>query len=243
MRFVGAAGEQALREVLPFLDLVSTHLTGEPQTVLDFGAGWGRIARFFDGPQMLLADVDKEALDLCARLGVKGKPLLLTPNGPLPLRQRSVDFVYAYSVFSHLSEANARHWLGEISRVLRPGGVFAFTTQSERFINLVAGCAKVENPTQIQQQIGRYLRDPDQARETFRRGEHVFSGTGGGGVLEGDFYGWAAVPPKWVEANATSFEILRYVDDPRVLEQAVFVLRKRELPSVVNKLRRMLHLR
>lgn len=55
---------------------------------------------------------------------------LNTMQPPLPLQDNTVDFVYAVSVFTHLSEPLTRAWLGEIMRILKPGGVFWFSAHS-----------------------------------------------------------------------------------------------------------------
>lgn len=49
---------------------------------------------------------------------------------PLSIPDSTVDFVYAVSVFTHLSEALTQSWLGEIMRILKPGGVFWFSAHS-----------------------------------------------------------------------------------------------------------------
>lgn len=51
-------------------------------------------------------------------------------NPPLPIPDSSVDFVYAVSVFTHLSESLTRVWLKEIIRILKPRGVFWFSAHS-----------------------------------------------------------------------------------------------------------------
>jgi len=51
-------------------------------------------------------------------------------NPPLPIPDNTVDFVYAVSVFTHLSEGLTQVWLKEIMRILKPGGVFWFSAHS-----------------------------------------------------------------------------------------------------------------
>ena len=41
---------------------------------------------------------------------------------PLRFADGSFDIVYAYSVFSHLSERVQLRWVEEFARILRPGG-------------------------------------------------------------------------------------------------------------------------
>jgi SAM-dependent methyltransferase len=51
---------------------------------------------------------------------------------PLPFHDRSFGLLYAYSVFSHMRSAEVSHYLGEATRVLRPGGAVAATAFLER---------------------------------------------------------------------------------------------------------------
>jgi SAM-dependent methyltransferase len=44
------------------------------------------------------------------------------------------DLVYAISVFTHLTERDQISWMGELSRVLRPGGYLLITTHGESLI-------------------------------------------------------------------------------------------------------------
>lgn len=55
----------------------------------------------------------------------------LTP--PLPISDGEVDFAYAISVFTHLSEESHHKWLSELLRVLRPGGVLLITTHGDYY--------------------------------------------------------------------------------------------------------------
>src|SRR5207302_4096718 len=41
---------------------------------------------------------------------------------PLPTEANPIDMVVCGSLFTHLFETDARHYLGEIARVLKPGG-------------------------------------------------------------------------------------------------------------------------
>jgi cyclopropane fatty-acyl-phospholipid synthase-like methyltransferase len=61
---------------------------------------------------------------------------------PLELSKKSVDFVYAISVFTHLSEEACKLWVGEMYRLIRPGGIFLFTTAGDYFNDL--GSTRIE---------------------------------------------------------------------------------------------------
>ena len=233
-RFVGRSGPAAIEEVIPFFEAIVDRASPDADTaILDFGAGWGRIARLFQvittHERLYLADVDPEALEWCRQCGVAGVPLLLEPNGVLPLSENSLDVVYSYSVFSHLAEHAARHWFAEIGRTLKPGGLFVFTTGSLRFLELVRACHEKPNPNQFEAMIGRYMgSDPYLAIRRYQHGLHTYSDTGGGGMLSGEFYGWAAIPPKWFDAEVGHlFELEAHVDDRSMSEQAVYITRRR----------------
>ena len=50
---------------------------------------------------------------------------------PLPFEDNTFDFVYAISVFTHLTEESCIEWIGEISRVLKDSGKIFFTTNCD----------------------------------------------------------------------------------------------------------------
>src|SRR4030095_4335904 len=57
-------------------------------------------------------------------------------NPPLPYADGSFDFIYALSVFTHLSFDLQFAWAMELHRVIRPGGVIFFTTHGELHLPL-----------------------------------------------------------------------------------------------------------
>jgi SAM-dependent methyltransferase len=119
------------------------------KAVLDFGCGCGRLARQFiqqDPRPRRYVGVDLHAgmIAWCERnlapaapgfafvhhdVRYSGfnpgedKPRVL----PLPAEDGSMSLVVAVSVFTHILEDDAEHYLQEIARVLRPGGVFTGT--------------------------------------------------------------------------------------------------------------------
>jgi SAM-dependent methyltransferase len=55
---------------------------------------------------------------------------------PLPYADSSFGLVYAFSVFTHLSEDLQHAWIGESRRVLEPGGHLLLSTLGERYASL-----------------------------------------------------------------------------------------------------------
>ena len=112
--------------------------------VLDVGCGCGRIARFLlavPGLRYVGFDIMRPSIEWCRR---HLEPLAegrfafhhvdafsrhYNPGGRLapgdlrfPCEEGSVDLAFGASLFTHLLEPDARHYLAETSRVLRAGG-------------------------------------------------------------------------------------------------------------------------
>jgi SAM-dependent methyltransferase len=101
-------------------------------SVLDFGCGCGRVlshlAELAPAARLTGVDVDAEAIAWARRelagidFGVSGR------RPPLPFADGDFELVYSISVFSHLSVADQDAWLGELARVLAPGGLALLST-------------------------------------------------------------------------------------------------------------------
>jgi len=126
--------EQGRRHAEMFARLAARHGRdpGAGASVLDFGCGCGRIARWL-APEVIAGGGAFHGSDLNPRLVAwcaKNLPGRYTRNRlapPLPLADGGFDLVYAHSVLTHLREPMAVRWLAEVARVLRPGGVALMT--------------------------------------------------------------------------------------------------------------------
>jgi SAM-dependent methyltransferase len=111
--------------------------------VLDFGCGSARIIRYFlaeeDGKQFTGIDINQELIEWC-ETHINGVNWKLTPtHPPTPLADKSFDFIYGISVFTHLDRELQAVWLKELDRLIRPGGLILLTvngTTYTRHINL-----------------------------------------------------------------------------------------------------------
>ena len=196
--------------------------------VVDFGAGWGRVARLFattlNPDRLILADVAQRAIELCIEHGVPGRPMKLDAKAPvIPLASGSVNYVYAYSVFTHLSETAATVWLDEFHRILKPGHRALFTIFGNRFLDLVVACSEKTEASEVERMIGGYLGPaPRRMRDIYQAGQLAFFGMQAGIDLPDEFYGWAAMPIPWLEKKfAGKFAIAQVIDDPARFEQVV----------------------
>lgn len=105
--------------------------------VLDFGCGVGRIMRHWKGvrgPRFHGCDYNPRLVDWCRKNLKFADFRTNTLAGPLPYDPGSFDLVYAFSVFTHLTEPLQRYWMGEMRRVLRPGGLLYLTVHGEHYL-------------------------------------------------------------------------------------------------------------
>lgn len=100
---------------------------GEGRRLLDIGCSWGRwsVAAARKGYRPVGLDPSLGAVlaakRMCVRLGVAAD-FVVGDARFLPFRRGVFDNVFSYSVVQHFSKADARQTLGEVARVLRPGG-------------------------------------------------------------------------------------------------------------------------
>lgn len=125
--------EIGVRAANDIWNALEPHVTTAALDILDFGCGCGRvaapmIARVGSLGRLHGADVDAPTVAWCQR-HLDGEWRVIRDNR-LPFDDRSLDIAYSVSVFTHLSEADQFHWLAEVHRTLRPGGLFAATTLS-----------------------------------------------------------------------------------------------------------------
>jgi SAM-dependent methyltransferase len=133
--FLGSGRAQAgyLRDLLA----EAGHPLSGMDAILDFGCGCGRIARWFSdlvGPRVDGCDYNGELVEWCnANLGGFFRARRTGLEPPLPYAGESYDFLYAFSVFTHLSVPLAGEWMAEMHRVVRPGGFIWFTLHGESY--------------------------------------------------------------------------------------------------------------
>jgi SAM-dependent methyltransferase len=129
------SGEAQAEHLRGLLDRAGAPLE-QMEAILDFGCGCGRIARWFSGlvrPQLHGCDYNSELVAWCeAELPfLRARVTGLQP--PLPYEREAFDFLYAFSVFTHMTSELARGWIEEFARVLRPGALMWFTVHGRSY--------------------------------------------------------------------------------------------------------------
>ena len=100
---------------------------GGHRVIVEIGPGAGRFSEVLAerAERLVLVDVTEEALRRCeARLGRgPGIAYLRTDGASLPgVETDSVDVVWSFEAFVHMLPVDVAAYVGEIARVLRPGG-------------------------------------------------------------------------------------------------------------------------
>ena len=122
-----------------YLDFLKQHGFEPTNRFLDCGCGYGRVAipvmQFQDGSgEYIGTELSRRRIDVAhewiRREGLSGKPhqLVVSKDNRMPfLDDRSVDIVWALSVFNHMPDRELEVLLAAIARVLRPDGrLFAY---------------------------------------------------------------------------------------------------------------------
>jgi SAM-dependent methyltransferase len=190
-------GERQAQYLLEVLADLGANLN-EFRAILDFGCGPGRVIRQFYPLQKKLipnariygADINPDSIDWCRRKLVFAEFELNDALPPLPYKAGQFDFIYALSVFTHLTLPQQLLWIDELSRILKPGGYLLVTTHGESFLHTLS-------------------RDD---QEKFKAGELVVRGEDFAGVPSAYGQCNAYHPPGYMEQKiATGFELVRFV--------------------------------
>ena len=238
-RFTGQMGENALHDAWKLYrfhkQTYARHSASGSFTrntvVLEYGCGWGRIVRFFLkdlGPGNLWGiDCDPAVLEVCRRTNRWSTFVDVDVMPPTSLPDDHFDLVYAYSVFSHLSEESHDRWLDEFRRILRRDGILIVSTRARSFIETCAWLrspAGANAPPSHSVSGGAFL-DTAGALADYDAGGYCFSYRT---PDDPPHFGESCIPRAYIERHWTDrFDLLEFVEDPRVSAQNFAVVRRR----------------
>jgi SAM-dependent methyltransferase len=109
-------------------------------SIFDFGCGCGRLSRFFESNGLYkgyASDVNPILVQWCKNNLIAVDTRLNAKDPPLPFDDAMFDCAYALSIFTHLPERTALLWLEEVSRVVKPNGVFIFTVHGDTALETI----------------------------------------------------------------------------------------------------------
>lgn len=222
--FTGKAGKDNLKQAFSFYQHIkNNYLRGSNPTIMDFGSGWGRIARFFlrdTEPKNLYAvDAFSSAVEWMKKTNLSCQIIHSKPLPPIPsINDKKFNLIYAFSVFSHLREEYFQAWIHYLLSLLDDDGVVVFTTRGIGFMNHV-------EKNMIQPDV---FQDYSQLRKKYDNGEFQFFGHPGrdsSHELSGEFYGEALIPKQYL-AGKLGANFLSFEEPIRYLDQAVVVLKR-----------------
>ena len=114
---------------------VAKNLGVVAKSVLDFGCATGRVVRHFaaqsDTPEVWATDINQRHVRwLYEHMPSNVKPVFNHCIPTLPIPDRSVDIITAFSVFTHIDTFET-HWLAELSRIMSDDGMCYLTVHNE----------------------------------------------------------------------------------------------------------------
>jgi SAM-dependent methyltransferase len=103
--------------------------------LLDWGCGCGRVTglllKYFDGAEVHGCDIDRETIEWCSENFPRGHFSTVGTSPPTEYPNDFFDAVVACSVLTHLTQEKQQEWLGELRRIITPGGLAALSVNGE----------------------------------------------------------------------------------------------------------------
>lgn len=129
----GKLATECIREVLGRNEISMESF----EKILDFGCGCGRVIRHWrdlKGIEISGTDCNPEIVEWCRRNLPLAKYSCNDLTPPTSYDDNQFDLVYAFSVFTHLSEEIQRQWIAEFARIIKPGRYLLLSLAGESFM-------------------------------------------------------------------------------------------------------------
>jgi trans-aconitate methyltransferase len=142
--WTGNSGAALMAQTIEFIEQLQdgfatlTSQTLTDKRFLDYGCGWGRHLRFMlkfsPAENIFGCDAWDESIRLCRDHNVRGTIITCdyVPKAP-PFGEARFDLIYAYSVFTHLSESTCKAVLDAFRQCIQPTGLVAITVRPEAY--------------------------------------------------------------------------------------------------------------
>ena len=145
-QWTGNSGVTLLEESVDFIRTVVeaaslSRIDPRQCRVLDFGIGWGRLARLwlkYAGPDRLDGcDAWEESLEKSRQCGLRNRLVRSDPLlTELPFEEASFDIIWGFSVFTHLSPEAMLCGLSGLRNMLKQSGTLVFTVRPHTYWDL-----------------------------------------------------------------------------------------------------------
>ncbi|WP_083671887.1 class I SAM-dependent methyltransferase [Sphingomonas montana] len=233
--FTSLSGRQNLLQAFGFYGKAVEYIKSihEPK-IMDFGCGWGRISRFFlretSPKNMYLVDAMDVAIDCLKNTNNPCNIIYNTKSPPIEGIPDGLDLIYAYSVFSHLSEKYFLDWVQYFLSKLKPGGHIVFTTRGWQFIEHLQSLrdSRGDLPSNLVAYVERLVQDmptPARIARNYAEGQFQWFPMAGGLELTADFWGETFIPEKYLLEKYGSM-LVSFSENTEHVDQSIVVLRK-----------------
>ncbi len=174
-------------------------------SILDYGCGWGRLIRLmyaFTAPKNIYGcDPWERSIELCQKSGIKANLAVcdyLPTDVPFP--ETKFDLIYAFSVFTHLSENTANTVLAVCRKAIKEDGLLAVTIRPESYwhIHNQNSYAVDVDSMHALHRSNRYAFNP----------QHLSTQTGSPDSEGLNSYGDASFSLDYVRAHWTDWELI-----------------------------------
>ena len=199
--------------------------------LLDFGCGWGRVARFFlrdlPGERLWGIETWDEQVQQAKRTNRWSNFACIDRAPPAPFAPATFDVVFSYSVFSHLGEDLHRRWLSEFDRILKPGGLVIATTWGRDHIDFLERVKAGRTQSwddHYNRAVATRFPGRDAVLARYDRGEFCHLDLGYAGNED---YGETMIPKRYVMDHWTGpFSLVDFIEERDRCPQNVIVVRK-----------------
>lgn len=222
IRLTGVAGDQSLRHafnqyqvIKELLQRSRLDLSGM-KSILDFGCGYGRILRYFvkdSGHARLVGtDIDRELVRWSRTNNKFGEYHLNSAEPPTDFGDGEFSMIFAFSVYSHLSERSHMAWKEEMSRILEKGGILVFTVWAHPAVTI-----EYHRP---------HFPDYPKLVSDYEQGRFCYSNLLYGGS---ETYAEALVPRAYIQTSwSDRFELIDFTENhPKSPNQNYMMMRKK----------------
>jgi SAM-dependent methyltransferase len=141
------------------------------RSIFDYGCGCGRVLAGWEGrlsseTRLFGCDINPVLVDFCQKNIAHADVLRTSYYPPLPYQDDQFDFIYAISVYTHLSLPAMLQWTGEFARILRPGGIVLITSHGSFFAPDLDSLSK--DGSSFLAEKGYYIHSHDSPKNNFQ---------------------------------------------------------------------------
>ena len=207
--WTGSYGETLLNQSLAFMKTLAVgyaDITGKrlgEAVVLDYGCGWGRLIRllykYVPVDNIYGVDPWDESINICKNNAVKGN-FAVSDYVPVTLPfEKKFDLIFAFSVFTHLSEKTAHAVLTTLRRYISAEGILALTIRPKEYWKYHKEGILAPKMLPLHEKTG-YAFEPHKLKSI--DGDITYGDTSISlDYFERNFHEWKIVRVEWVEID------------------------------------------